>query len=387
MTDATPPIPEEMLSAYLDDELSAEERAHVESAVERSAELKSLLDDLARIRTDIRKLPSYTLSSDFTARVLAAAKSVDIKSSPSSTSSWSRERHLRWITGVCASAAAILCAVLMLPAPPDYSVAKIAPEAQGVPDGLGQVLADGSQPAIAGAALPEGLAFEAREQANANGVFYYSHSEQAQWADDLSSADAIIRVSLRTTTQRRAIQRTLDDEARSPESMSEDGFATKRIDQAPTEWAERFGASYGEVAPSQIIVLEGTSSELKEEMASLGVQLETTLSVNGADLKQTLDKWTATEHAGMGQDLALKVPEQPSPSVENVPSPRRGAADSVALAPKRARFASPRTTTRMRASAAAKDESSDKIARNQAASQANRATSPRRYRLVLLVNE
>ena len=43
-------IPEEMLSAYLDDELDVEEREIVERVLEQDAEMRALLAELRQVR-------------------------------------------------------------------------------------------------------------------------------------------------------------------------------------------------------------------------------------------------------------------------------------------------------------------------------------------------
>ncbi len=56
-------IPEEWLSAYLDDELSAEQRQLVEAAVKEQPQLAQLLDELIATRRLIQQLPAFPTSS------------------------------------------------------------------------------------------------------------------------------------------------------------------------------------------------------------------------------------------------------------------------------------------------------------------------------------
>src|SRR5262245_34980893 len=65
---------DELLSAYLDGELTAEERAHVEQQLADSAELRQLLDELRSLRSGLELLPRYKLEADFAERVLRKAE-------------------------------------------------------------------------------------------------------------------------------------------------------------------------------------------------------------------------------------------------------------------------------------------------------------------------
>ncbi len=61
---------EELLSAYLDDELSADERARVENALEANSDLRRILDDLQIVSAQLQQLPRYQVGRDLSAEVL-----------------------------------------------------------------------------------------------------------------------------------------------------------------------------------------------------------------------------------------------------------------------------------------------------------------------------
>ena len=65
---------DELLSAYLDGELSDEERARVEQMLAEQPEARQLLDDLRALRGSFEGLPRHRLEGDFAARVLRAAE-------------------------------------------------------------------------------------------------------------------------------------------------------------------------------------------------------------------------------------------------------------------------------------------------------------------------
>jgi hypothetical protein len=68
------PFDEELISAYLDGELTAAEQARVEEALRGDAALRHLHDDLRSLRSGLQSLPREKLDSGFVERVLRAAQ-------------------------------------------------------------------------------------------------------------------------------------------------------------------------------------------------------------------------------------------------------------------------------------------------------------------------
>jgi anti-sigma factor RsiW len=64
------PFSEELLSAYLDGELSGDQQREVEQWLASGAEHCQLLDDLRSLQDQLRQLPKYHLGEDFVERVL-----------------------------------------------------------------------------------------------------------------------------------------------------------------------------------------------------------------------------------------------------------------------------------------------------------------------------
>lgn len=64
---------EQLFSAYLDDELTRDERARVEQLLQHDPSSREMLESLAAIRADLRGLPRWRLDADFASRVLAVA--------------------------------------------------------------------------------------------------------------------------------------------------------------------------------------------------------------------------------------------------------------------------------------------------------------------------
>ncbi len=65
---------EELISAFLDDELSPEERVRAEQLLTERADLRRLLDDLRGLREGLRALPSYALGEEFGSLVMRRAE-------------------------------------------------------------------------------------------------------------------------------------------------------------------------------------------------------------------------------------------------------------------------------------------------------------------------
>ena len=68
---------EELITAYIDDELSAEDRARVETWLAENAELRQLHDELLALRAGLQALPKHTLEHDLAAAVLLRAQQSD----------------------------------------------------------------------------------------------------------------------------------------------------------------------------------------------------------------------------------------------------------------------------------------------------------------------
>lgn len=64
----------ELLSAYLDGELTAEEQAQVERLLAESPQARQLLDELRALGHTLQSLPQYALGEDISAQVLRAAE-------------------------------------------------------------------------------------------------------------------------------------------------------------------------------------------------------------------------------------------------------------------------------------------------------------------------
>ncbi len=85
---------EELISAYIDDELSLDERARVEGWLADSSELRQLHDDLVALRASLQSLPSHTLDHDLAASVLLRAQQSALRSGDESPAERTKERKV-----------------------------------------------------------------------------------------------------------------------------------------------------------------------------------------------------------------------------------------------------------------------------------------------------
>ena len=113
---------EELISAYLDGELDAGERAVVERAMAESAAYRQLYEELQALRAGLQRLPRYTLPEDFHRGVVRQVERGLLVSSPESAATVAAPTargpaRRRWPAAalIAASvAAAILAAVLLV---------------------------------------------------------------------------------------------------------------------------------------------------------------------------------------------------------------------------------------------------------------------------------
>jgi anti-sigma factor RsiW len=108
---------EDILSGYLDDELTPDERAAVEAELAQSAEWRTVLEELRGTRTLLRTLPWPESSTDLLAGVRArdAAASVDAPPAPVRELHRGWRRPAAWIASAAVAAAVI--GVVVIPRP------------------------------------------------------------------------------------------------------------------------------------------------------------------------------------------------------------------------------------------------------------------------------
>lgn len=121
--DEPPPFSDELISAYLDGELSDAERACVEGQLEESTEHRQLLGELRDLRDTLNTLPVYQLDDGFADRVVRRAEretllgsvvddvSVTTTTKPASVAKRSRWRVYAWVAVTVAAVVALVFSI------------------------------------------------------------------------------------------------------------------------------------------------------------------------------------------------------------------------------------------------------------------------------------
>src|SRR5438552_12478635 len=112
-------FPDELLSAFLDDDLSPAERAQVEKHLATSEADRQLLTELKSLHSDLASLPQAAVSPDFADRVVQAAvaeaeKNHGASATISPVSPASSLRSRRWILRAAVASAAALAVCFLL---------------------------------------------------------------------------------------------------------------------------------------------------------------------------------------------------------------------------------------------------------------------------------
>ena len=147
---------DELLSAYLDGELTSEERLRIDTLLANHADAQQSLDELRALQTGLATLPRYKLPADFAEQVLLRIKTIDRSGSggPATAGGNGQEprtiyfdanspqrgasrRALRYIgyTAVAAAAAIALIVWRAEPERADRPVAQAVPEPVAAPTG------------------------------------------------------------------------------------------------------------------------------------------------------------------------------------------------------------------------------------------------------------
>ncbi len=119
----TPPeLTEDLLSAYVDEELDPDTRAAVDARLAESSDWRAVLLEVRAARDAVRALPRLTLSPSGWDEVLEAVTAADrpTETSPASVvrlRSKVTARRVRWATAAGLAAAAAIVAALLLPTP------------------------------------------------------------------------------------------------------------------------------------------------------------------------------------------------------------------------------------------------------------------------------
>jgi len=151
-------VPEnELLSAYLDGELTADEQAHVEKLLADNPQARQLLDELRALSATLQSLPQYKLGEDISQQVLRVAERRMLTGTsdlpqPAKQPAEPRESRLRHMLSrralVWSGLAVGIAVVLMVNdanrPPPHGGKVALAPDAPGEHEASAPDLADGA---------------------------------------------------------------------------------------------------------------------------------------------------------------------------------------------------------------------------------------------------
>ena len=161
---------DELLSAYLDDELSPEERASVDEALEADPELRRTCDELRALSNTLQAMPSSQPTSDWSEAVLQRATAVNPAQVAPTLSRRSGSNLRAWslVAGTLATIAATVLVVVNLSRQPsddqtrDVAQATVAQEAGNTADdAVFEASAEGDGSAAGADAMPIEFAADA----------------------------------------------------------------------------------------------------------------------------------------------------------------------------------------------------------------------------------
>jgi hypothetical protein len=153
MTQSTLTITDDLLSAYLDGELSPVEREQVERALARSETLRAEFAQLRQATQAVANLPRVSLPVDFSASVLRAIEERSTVPAAHAGSVWTR--HGKKLVAAAAMAACVVVAVQFSSQRPEApQVAQLDPVASPVEPTTPEPIAKGSPEPISIAAIP-----------------------------------------------------------------------------------------------------------------------------------------------------------------------------------------------------------------------------------------
>lgn len=105
-----PPVPDELISAYFDGEVTPEERGQVEQLLENSAELRQFLDDTSKLSALLHSFPRAATPGDLATNVQQRINAIKVAATPRvQTARRSLRREIvAFATGIIATAASLV---------------------------------------------------------------------------------------------------------------------------------------------------------------------------------------------------------------------------------------------------------------------------------------
>lgn len=325
---------EELLSAYLDGELTADERARVEELLAESAEYRQLLEELRALRNNLQALPRHTLPADFSQGVLQQAERAMLLDSPARTDgatagAGDAPQHAttmlggRWLRPLAWAGMAVAAALLVMMMTPeegregDDTVVAVAPERDEQPqrDARPAPSMQAAPPSEPSAPLTKGGAGEGLPAAAPAAA----PSEEAEMLAGSADEDIlIVQLDVRPEAAREgAFQRLL---AQQQIELQQPDYVLGGAEQ---ETATRASEAAGPLE-AELVYVEATPAQLEATLAELKQQRDVFLSVSvkAAPDDPLQTKWSETySRLQPGQrsatyDLRQEAAEAARPAVD-----------------------------------------------------------------------
>jgi|GEM_PF-4433301 anti-sigma factor RsiW len=112
---------EELISAYLDGELSAEEAARVEEAINNDLELQKFVEQSRTLGDDLRGLPRFEMSGSVADRAIRGAERSMLNDAPVLPAKNNARRWFIGLSSVCAAAIVLVIASISFPPADDLA--------------------------------------------------------------------------------------------------------------------------------------------------------------------------------------------------------------------------------------------------------------------------
>jgi len=252
------PINEELLSAYLDGELSEAESLRVAKQIEQDDSLRATLSELEKIRDEIRQLPRHKLSSDFAAKITHSIEQQPSEITPPTTQRFTTTP--RRIAGTLAAVAALLF----------ISIWGIRHLPQSQNTAMTDATMQSKENAVDGVEMPQTpsepeAAFERQQMQLADSTLAMDAMPAASNSVAASAAPA------RTATERFGVPQGRGVKTDGYDLVVDYELDAQRLDLVSTSWKELKKSQTLAESDSGITeyVVEGTPEEIRMALAAL----------------------------------------------------------------------------------------------------------------------
>jgi len=182
-------LPDELLSAYLDGEVTAEERAAVEAHLATSDAARQLLSELQSLRSDMGALPRARVAANFSDRVVQAAVAAKAANQPVATPARAARRSWMVVTAAVAATAACLLVAVQFWGPAPAPIAVPNTPVDPLIAALHSAVPEEGQAVVLRVRLPKGLLIEkALAAASASAGIGSRTADAATGANELGAA-------------------------------------------------------------------------------------------------------------------------------------------------------------------------------------------------------